>query len=33
MSRPIERVEIITGVHRRQRYIAEDKVRLVEQTM
>jgi transposase len=33
MSRPIERVEIITGVHRRRRYAAEEKVRLVEQTM
>jgi transposase len=33
MSRPIERVEIITGVHRCRRYAAEEKVRLVEQTM
>ena len=33
MSKPIERVEIITGIHRRRRYTAEEKVRLVEQTM
>ena len=32
MSKPIERVEIISGIHRRRRYSAEDKVRLVEQT-
>ena len=33
MSKPIERVEIISGIHRRRRYTAEEKVRLVEQTM
>ena len=33
MSKPIERVEIITGIQRRRRYTAEEKVRLVEQTM
>ena len=33
MSKPIERVEIITGIQRRRRYTADEKVRLVEQTM
>jgi transposase-like protein len=33
MSKPVERVEIITGIHRRRRYTAEEKVRLVEHTM
>jgi transposase len=33
MSKPIERVEIITGRERRRRHTAEEKVRLVEQTM
>ena len=33
MSKPIERVEIITGIQRRRRYTAEEKVRLVEETM
>jgi transposase len=33
MSKPVERVEVITGIHRRRRYTAEEKVRLVEQTM
>jgi transposase len=33
MSKPVERVEIITGIQRRRRYTAEEKVRLVEQTM
>ena len=33
MSKPIEHVEIITGIQRRRRYTAEEKVRLVEQTM
>ena len=33
MSKPVERVEIISGIHRRRRYTAEEKVRLVEQTM
>ena len=33
MSKPVERVEIITGIHRRRRYTAEGKVRLVEQPM
>ena len=33
MSKPIDRVEIISGTHRRQRYTADEKVRLVEQTM
>jgi hypothetical protein len=28
MSKPIERVEIITGLERRRRYTAEEKVRL-----
>ena len=32
MSKPIERVEIITGRERRRRYSAEEKVRLVEET-
>lgn len=33
MSKPIERVEIIPGIHSRRRYTAEEKVRLVEKTM
>ena len=33
MSKPVERVEIITGRERRRRYGAEEKVRLVEETM
>jgi len=33
MSKLIERVEIITGRERRRRYTAEEKVRLVEETM
>ena len=33
MSKLIERVEIITGIQRRRRYTAEEKVWLVEQTM
>jgi transposase len=33
MSKPVERVEIISGIQRRRRYTAEEKVRLVEQTM
>ena len=33
MSKPIERVEIITGHERRRRYGAEEKVRLVEETV
>ncbi len=33
MSKPIERVEIITGIHRRRHYTAKEKVRLVEQSM
>jgi transposase len=33
MSKPVERVEIITGRERRRRYTAEEKVRLVEETM
>lgn len=33
MPKPIERVEIITGIQRRRRYTAEEKVRLVEQTL
>ena len=33
MSNPIDRVEIISGTHRRRRYTADEKVRLVEQTM
>ena len=32
MSKPIERVEIISGIHRCRRYTAQEKVRLVEQT-
>jgi transposase len=32
MSKPIERVEIISGRERRRRYTAEEKVRLVEET-
>ena len=33
MSKPIERVEIISGRDRRRRYTAQEKVRLLEQTM
>lgn len=33
MSKPIERVEIITDRERRRRYTVEEKVRLVEETM
>ena len=33
MSKSVERVEIISGIHRRRRYTAEEKVRLVKQTM
>ena len=33
MSKPVERVEIITGRERRRRYTAEEKVRLVEETV
>ena len=33
MSKLVARVEIITGIHRRRRYTAEEKVRLVEQTI
>lgn len=33
MSKPFDRVEIVSGTHRRRRYTAEEKVRLVEQTM
>jgi len=33
MSKPIERVEIVTGRERRRRYSAEEKVRLVEESM
>ena len=32
MSKPVERVEVITGRERRRRYTAEEKVRLVEET-
>jgi len=32
MSKPVERVEIITSRERRRRYTAEEKVRLVEET-
>lgn len=32
MSKPVERVEIITGRERRRRYTAAEKVRLVEET-
>ena len=32
MSKPVERVEIITGRERRRRYTPEEKVRLVEET-
>ena len=32
MSKPVERVEIVTGRERRRRYTAEEKVRLVEET-
>jgi transposase len=32
MSKPIERVEIITARERRRRYSATEKVRLVEET-
>lgn len=33
MSQSIDRVEIISGTHRRRRYSAQEKVRLVEQTL
>jgi transposase-like protein len=33
MSKPIERVDIITGIQRRRRYTADEKVRPVEETM
>jgi transposase len=33
MSKSIERVEVVTGRERWRRYTAEEKVRLVEQTM
>ena len=33
MSKPVERVEVITGRERRRRYRAEEKVRLVEETV
>ena len=33
MSKPIERVEIVTGRERRRRYSADEKVRLVEESM
>lgn len=33
MSQPIDRVEIISGTHLRRRYSAQEKVRLVEQTL
>jgi len=33
MSKPVERVEIITGIQCRRRYTAEEKVRLVEQSV
>ena len=33
MSKTIDRVEIISGTHRRRRFTAEEKVRLVEQTL
>jgi hypothetical protein len=29
MSKPVERVEIFSGIHGRRRYTAEEKVRLV----
>jgi transposase len=32
MSKPVERVEVITGRERHRRYTAEEKVRLVEET-
>ncbi|MBW8271519.1 IS3 family transposase [Caldovatus aquaticus] len=32
MSKPVERVEVVTGRERRRRYTAEGKVRLVEET-
>jgi len=33
MSKPVERIEIVTSVQRHRRYTAEEKVRLVEQIM
>jgi transposase len=33
MSKLVDRVEIISSIHRRRRYTAEEKVRLVEPTM
>jgi transposase-like protein len=32
MSKPVERVEVITGRERRRRYTADEKARLVEET-
>ncbi|WP_431285579.1 transposase [Humitalea sp. 24SJ18S-53] len=32
MSKPTERVQIFTGMHRYRRYTAEEKVRRIEQT-
>jgi transposase len=33
MSNPVDRIEIISGTHRRRRYTAQEKVRLVEETL
>lgn len=33
MSKPIERNKANPGIHRRRRYVTEEKIRLVEQTM
>lgn len=33
MSKPFARTEFISGIHRRRRFTAEEKVSLVEQTM
>lgn len=33
MSNPVDRIEIISGTQRRRRYTAQEKVRLVEETL
>jgi transposase len=33
MSNPVDRIEIISGTHRRRHYTAQEKVRLVEETL
>ena len=33
MSNSVDRIQIISGTHRRRRYTAQEKVRLVEETL